>query len=112
MGMGEPLLNWEAVDGALTISTTPTAWRSGAAHYGLDGRILPSLAKLAQRRSSFAWRSHSMRHTGAAARLMPTRRVHVPRSWRIGAIPSPRDARVRAHEGKNDALEQRISWRN
>src|SRR3989475_12306134 len=50
MGMGEPLLNWDAVDGALTILNHPEGFGIGARHITLSTvGILPHLAKLAQR---------------------------------------------------------------
>src|SRR5947209_11733467 len=50
MGMGEPLLNWDAVDGALTILNHPEGLGIGARHITVSTvGILPSLAKLAQR---------------------------------------------------------------
>lgn len=54
MGMGEPLLNWEAVDTALTILNHPAALGIGARHITVSTvGILPSLAKLARRPEQF-----------------------------------------------------------
>src|SRR5438046_6776493 len=54
MGMGEPLLNWDAVDGALTILNHPEGLGIGARHITVSTvGILPSLAKLAQRPEQF-----------------------------------------------------------
>jgi 23S rRNA (adenine2503-C2)-methyltransferase len=54
MGMGEPLLNWDAVDVALTILNHPDALGIGARHITVSTvGILPSLAKLAARPEQF-----------------------------------------------------------
>ena len=54
MGMGEPLLNWEAVDTTLTALNRPEGFGIGARHITLSTvGILPQLAKFAQRREQF-----------------------------------------------------------
>ena len=54
MGMGEPLLNWDAVDTALTILNHPDGFGIGARHITVSTvGILPNLAKLARRREQF-----------------------------------------------------------
>ena len=54
MGMGEPLLNWEAVDPTLTILNHPDAFGIGARHITVSTvGILPSLAQLARRPEQF-----------------------------------------------------------
>lgn len=54
MGMGEPLLNWEAVDTALTILQHPDGCGIGARHITLSTvGILPNLAKFAARPEQF-----------------------------------------------------------
>src|SRR6266849_6139414 len=54
MGMGEPLLNWDAVDRALTILNHPEALGIGARHITVSTvGILPNLARLAQRPEQF-----------------------------------------------------------
>ena len=54
MGMGEPLLNWEAVDTTLTVLNKPEGFGIGARHITLSTvGILPSLAKFAQRPEQF-----------------------------------------------------------
>ncbi len=54
MGMGEPLLNWEAVDTALTQLNHPEGLGIGARHITVSTvGILPNLAKLAQRPEQF-----------------------------------------------------------
>src|SRR5437016_8427676 len=50
MGMGEPLLNWDAVDTALTILNHPDGLGIGARHVTVSTvGILPNLARLARR---------------------------------------------------------------
>lgn len=54
MGMGEPLLNWPAVDAALTLLNHPAALGIGARHITVSTvGILPALAKLARRPEQF-----------------------------------------------------------
>ena len=54
MGMGEPLLNWTAVDTALTLLNHPAALGIGARHITVSTvGILPALAKLARRPEQF-----------------------------------------------------------
>jgi 23S rRNA (adenine2503-C2)-methyltransferase len=54
MGMGEPLLNWDAVDTTLTILNHPEGFGIGARHITLSTvGILPNLAKFAQREEQF-----------------------------------------------------------
>ena len=54
MGMGEPLLNWDAVDATLTILNQPAGLGIGARHITVSTvGILPSLAKFAQRAEQF-----------------------------------------------------------
>ena len=54
MGMGEPLLNWEAVNTALTQLNHPEGLGIGARHITVSTvGILPNLAKLAQRPEQF-----------------------------------------------------------
>src|SRR3989442_4170303 len=54
MGMGEPLLNWDAVDAALTILSHPDGLGIGARHITVSTvGILPSLAQLARRPEQF-----------------------------------------------------------
>ncbi|MGH7569848.1 MAG: 23S rRNA (adenine(2503)-C(2))-methyltransferase RlmN [Gemmatimonadales bacterium] len=62
MGMGEPLLNWEAVDVALSILNHPDGCGIGARHITLSTvGILPNLAKFAARPEQFrlAWSLHA-----------------------------------------------------
>jgi 23S rRNA (adenine2503-C2)-methyltransferase len=54
MGMGEPLLNWDAVDAALTILNQPEGLGIGARHITVSTvGILPNLAKFARRSEQF-----------------------------------------------------------
>ena len=54
MGMGEPLLNWDAVDAALTILNHPEGLGIGARHVTVSTvGILPNLAKFARRPEQF-----------------------------------------------------------
>jgi 23S rRNA (adenine2503-C2)-methyltransferase len=110
MGMGEPLLNWDAVDGALTILNHAEGLGIGARHITISTvGILPSLAKLAQRPEQFrlALSLHAptpeLRHE-----LMP-----IEKKYSLPAVIAAL-ARFRRRvtleyvliEGKNDALEQ------
>ncbi len=78
MGMGEPLLNWEHVDVALTILNHPEGLEIGARHITVSTvGIVPNLAKLARRPEQFrlALSLHAptpaLRHT-----LMPIERKY------------------------------------
>lgn len=54
MGMGEPLLNWDAVDRALTLLNHPDALGIGARHITVSTvGILPGLAQFAKRPEQF-----------------------------------------------------------
>ena len=54
MGMGEPLLNWEAVSTALTLLNDPAALGIGARHITVSTvGIVPALAQLAKRPEQF-----------------------------------------------------------
>jgi 23S rRNA (adenine2503-C2)-methyltransferase len=54
MGMGEPLLNWEAVDVSLSVLNAPGGLGIGARHITVSTvGILPALAKLAKRPEQF-----------------------------------------------------------
>jgi 23S rRNA (adenine2503-C2)-methyltransferase len=54
MGMGEPLLNWPAVDTALTIFNDPAGLAIGARHITVSTvGILPGMAELAKRPEQF-----------------------------------------------------------
>src|SRR5260370_40233151 len=54
MGMGEPLINWDAVDTTLTILNEPEGFGIGARHITVSSvGILPNLAKFAKRSEQF-----------------------------------------------------------
>jgi 23S rRNA (adenine2503-C2)-methyltransferase len=54
MGMGEPLLNWRAVDTALSILNAPEGFGIGARHITVSTvGILPGMAELAKRPEQF-----------------------------------------------------------
>jgi 23S rRNA (adenine2503-C2)-methyltransferase len=54
MGMGEPLLNWDAVDVSLSILNDPHGMGIGARHITVSTvGILPAMAKLAKRTEQF-----------------------------------------------------------
>jgi 23S rRNA (adenine2503-C2)-methyltransferase len=54
MGMGEPLMNWRAVDAALTILNQPAGLGIGARHITISTvGILPGIAALARRPEQF-----------------------------------------------------------
>lgn len=54
MGMGEPLLNWPAVDVALTILNAPDGFGIGARHITVSTvGIIPGMRKLAARKEQF-----------------------------------------------------------
>ncbi|HVH68959.1 MAG TPA: 23S rRNA (adenine(2503)-C(2))-methyltransferase RlmN [Gemmatimonadales bacterium] len=110
MGMGEPLLNWEAVDTALTILNQPDGLGIGARHITVSTvGILPSLAKLAGRSEQFrlALSLHAPT-TELRRELMPIERKYT--------LPEVIDALGRFRRrvtleyvvigGKNDGLEQ------
>ena len=69
MGMGEPLLNWPAVDTALTILNSPQGFEIGARHITVSTvGILPGLAAFAQRPEQFRL-AISLHATTSAQRL-------------------------------------------
>jgi len=110
MGMGEPLLNWEAVDGALTILNHVDGVGIGARHITVSTvGILPSLEKLAQRPEQFRLALSLHAPTSALRHeLMP-----IEKKYTLPAVMAAL-ARFRRRvtleyvliEGKNDALEQ------
>lgn len=54
MGMGEPLMNWKAVDPVLTILNAPKGFGIGARHITVSTvGILPGIVALGQRREQF-----------------------------------------------------------
>src|SRR5207237_6809384 len=54
MGMGEPLMNWKAVDAALTILNDPSGLGIGARHITVSTvGVLPGIVALSERREQF-----------------------------------------------------------
>ncbi len=73
MGMGEPLLNWPAVDRALTVLNSPEGLGIGARHITVSTvGIVPEMKKLAARKEQFrlAISLHSPESTGRLG-IMP-----------------------------------------
>jgi 23S rRNA (adenine2503-C2)-methyltransferase len=69
MGMGEPLLNWPAVDATLTIFNSPEGFEIGARHITVSTvGILPGLAEFAKRPEQFRL-AISLHATTSAQRL-------------------------------------------
>ena len=110
MGMGEPLLNWDAVDTALSILNAPAGFGIGARHITVSTvGILPNLARLAQRPEQFrlALSLHAPsgpeRHT-----LMPIERKY-PLPAVVAALAQFRKRVTLEYvliAGMNDALSQ------
>jgi len=124
MGMGEPLLNWTAVDRALTILNTPEGLGIGARHITVSTvGILPAMRQLAARPEQFrlAISLHASSHE-RRRRLMPieqkynldavlsaakafTRRVTLEYVLIAGANDTTEDADLLArHAGRLGAL--------
>ncbi len=109
MGMGEPLLNWEAVDAALTILNQRAGFGIGARHITVSTvGILPQLAKFARRSEQFRLAVSLHAPTPALRReLMPIEKKY--------ALPQLMDALSQFRRrvtleyvligGKNDSLE-------
>jgi 23S rRNA (adenine2503-C2)-methyltransferase len=69
MGMGEPLLNWPAVDATLTILNSPEGFEIGARHITVSTvGILPGLSEFAKRPEQFRL-AISLHATTSAQRL-------------------------------------------
>src|SRR5690242_6998851 len=110
MGMGEPLLNWDAVATAMTILNSPEGFGIGARHITVSTvGILPALAKLATRPEQFrlAVSLHAptseLRHE-----LMPIEKKYTLPDV-IGALKQFRRRVTLEYVligGKNDGLEQ------
>ncbi len=78
MGMGEPLLNWNAVDTALTILNHPEGLGIGARHITISTvGIVPGMAQLAKRPEQFrlAISLHAPEHE-TRLRLMPIQKKY------------------------------------
>ncbi len=110
MGMGEPLLNWDAVDTALTILNDPAGFGIGARHITVSTvGILPNLARLARRPEQFRL-ALSLHAPTAAERhaLMPIERKY-PLPAVLAALAQFRKRVTLEYVligGKNDALPQ------
>ncbi len=78
MGMGEPLLNWEAVSTALTLLNDPEALGIGARHITVSTvGIVPALSRLAKRPEQFRLAISLHAPTSEARRaLMPIDRKY------------------------------------
>jgi 23S rRNA (adenine2503-C2)-methyltransferase len=109
MGMGEPLLNWEAVDTALTILNLPDGCGIGARHITLSTvGILPNLARFAARPEQFrlALSLHAATHPARLA-LMPIEKKY-PLSEVLQALRQFRRRVTLEYVlvgGQNDSLE-------
>src|SRR5678815_5443059 len=78
MGMGEPLLNWPAVDTTLTILNSPVGLGIGARHITVSTvGILPGMKALAERPEQFrlAISLHAPEHTRRLA-IMPVEKKY------------------------------------
>jgi 23S rRNA (adenine2503-C2)-methyltransferase len=109
MGMGEPLLNWDAVDPTLTILNHPDGCGIGARHITVSTvGILPNLAKLARRPEQFRVALSLHAPTAALRRdLMP-----IEKKYKLADVMEAlKQFRRRVTleyvliGGKNDALE-------
>jgi 23S rRNA (adenine2503-C2)-methyltransferase len=109
MGMGEPLLNWESVDTALTILNHPDGAGIGARHITVSTvGILPNLAKLAARPEQFrlALSLHAPT-TEARLALMPIEKKY-PLRQVMEALQGFRRRVTLEYvliDGRNDSLE-------
>jgi 23S rRNA (adenine2503-C2)-methyltransferase len=109
MGMGEPLLNWEAVDTTLTILNGPEGMGIGARHITISTvGILPNLAKFAKRTEQFRLAVSLHAPTPALRKeLMPIEKKY-PLPELIEALKHFRRRVTLEYVligGKNDALE-------
>ena len=83
MGMGEPLLNWGAVDVALTILNSPEGLGIGARHITVSTvGILPGMQKLAERPEQF--RLAISLHAANPARRLPL--MPIEKKYRLGEV--------------------------
>jgi 23S rRNA (adenine2503-C2)-methyltransferase len=107
MGMGEPLLNWPAVDVALTILNSPQGFGIGARHITVSTvGILPGMEALAKRPEQF--RLAISLHAPSSARrleLMPIeKRYHLDDVLRVaGAFRKRITFEYVLIAGKNDS---------
>jgi 23S rRNA (adenine2503-C2)-methyltransferase len=83
MGMGEPLLNWPAVDVALSILNDPAGFGIGARHITVSTvGILPGMAELAKRPEQFRL-AVSLHAPSAEARL---RLMPIQKKYRLDEV--------------------------
>src|SRR5437016_8099187 len=110
MGMGEPLLNWDAVDTALTILNHADGLGIGARHITVSTvGILPNLARLAQRPEQFRLAVSLHAPTAALRReLMPIEKKYsLPEVMRaLGQFRRRVTLEYVLIGGKNDSLTQ------
>src|SRR3989475_1462160 len=110
MGMGEPLLNWDAVNGALTILNHADGLGIGARHITVSTvGILPNLARLAQRPEQFRLAVSLHAPTAALRReLMPIEKKYsLPEVMRaLGQFRRRVTLEYVLIGGKNDSLTQ------
>ena len=98
MGMGEPLLNWPAVDATLTILNDRDGFGIGARHITVSTvGILPGMAASPGGRSSSGWPSRSTRRPRPAAGHHADREEVRSRGGAAGrgGVPEAGDVRVR-----------------
>jgi 23S rRNA (adenine2503-C2)-methyltransferase len=96
MGMGEPLLNWEAVDSSLTILNSPEGLGIGARHITVSTvGILPGMAEFAKRPEQF--------------RLAIS--LHAPTSaQRLGIMPIEKKYDLEAVLNAAEAFRRRVTF--
>jgi 23S rRNA (adenine2503-C2)-methyltransferase len=96
MGMGEPLLNWPAVDTALTILNSPDGFEIGARHITVSTvGILPGMIEFAKRPEQF--------------RLAIS--LHAPTSpQRLGIMPIEKKYDLEAVLNAAEAFRRRITF--
>jgi 23S rRNA (adenine2503-C2)-methyltransferase len=83
MGMGEPLLNWDAVDVALTVFNSAEGFGIGARHITVSTvGILPGMARLAARPEQF--RLAISLHSPSTERRLPL--MPVERKYRLADV--------------------------
>jgi 23S rRNA (adenine2503-C2)-methyltransferase len=83
MGMGEPLLNWEAVDVALSILNSPDGLGIGARHITVSTvGIVPGMRKLAERPEQF--RLAISLHAANPSRRQPL--MPIEKKYRLGEV--------------------------
>jgi 23S rRNA (adenine2503-C2)-methyltransferase len=83
MGMGEPLLNWESVDVALSILNSPEGLGIGARHITVSTvGIVPGMRQLAERPEQF--RLAISLHAANPARRLPL--MPIEKKYRLGDV--------------------------